>query len=140
MHKIVHISSYDNGGAGNAAMRLHLGLLDIGQNSTFLCAKKSTSYKNVVEFQQKTSFLNSAFIRTPFNAIGFPIDKVNRNLKKLSSLTGDYELFTFPDSNADILSHPAVKNADIINLHWVAKFLDYPSFFANVNKPDDFFE
>jgi glycosyltransferase involved in cell wall biosynthesis len=135
MLKVVHISSYDNGGAGNAAMRLHLGLLEIGVNSTFLCAKKGTSYKKVIEFNQKPSFLKSAFIRTPFNAIGLPIDKVNRILKLLKNLTGDYELFTFPDSNADILTHPAVKNADIINLHWVAKFLDYPSFFSKVNRP-----
>jgi glycosyltransferase involved in cell wall biosynthesis len=135
MLNVVHISSYDSGGAGNAAMRLHLGLLEKGVNSTFLCAKKNTSFKNVAEYSQKQSLLQSAFVRTPFNAIGFPIDKVNRNNKKLNNLTGDYELFTFPDSNADILTHPAVGNADIINLHWVAKFLDYPSFFSKVNKP-----
>lgn len=133
--KVVHISTYDNGGAGNAAMRLHLGLLDMGVNSTFLCAKKSTNFKNVVEFSEKQSIFKSTFIRTPFNAIGLPIDKCNRNLQELNKLKGDYELFTFPDSNADILTHAAVKNADIINLHWVAKYLDYPSFFAKVNKP-----
>ena len=135
MLNVVHISSYDNGGAGNAAMRLHLGLLEKGVNSTFLCAKKYTSFKNVVEYSQKQGIFKSAFIRTPFNAIGLPIDKVNRNNRQLSRLTGDYELFTFPDSNADILTHAAVKKADIINLHWVSKFLDYPSFFPKVNKP-----
>ena len=135
MINVVHISTYDSGGAGNAAMRLHLGLLEKGVNSTFLCAKKSTNFKNVIEFSQKQSVFKSTFIRTPFNAIGLPIDKCNRNLQELNKLTGDYELFTFPDSNADILAHAAVKNADIINLHWVAKYLDYPSFFAKVNKP-----
>ena len=135
MINVVHISTYDSGGAGNAAMRLHLGLLEKGVNSTFLCAKKSTNFKNVIEFSQKQSVFKSTFIRTPFNAIGLPIDKCNRNLQELNKLTGDYELFTFPDSNVDILAHAAVKNADIINLHWVAKYLDYPSFFAKVNKP-----
>ena len=135
MLKIVHISTYDSGGAGNAAMRLHLGLLEKNVNSIFLCAKKSTDYKNVVEFSQKQSILKSTFIRTPFNAIGLPIDKNNQNQKTLNKLSGEYDLFTFPDANADILSHPAVKEADIINLHWVAKYLDYPSFFTKVNKP-----
>lgn len=135
MLKIVHISTYDNGGAGNAAIRLHLGLLEKGVNSILLCAKKNTDYKNVVEFSQKQSILRSTFIRTPFNAIGLPIDKNNQNQKALNKLIGVYDLFTFPDANTDILSHPAVKEADIINLHWVAKFLDYPSFFTKVNKP-----
>lgn len=135
MLKIVHISTYDNGGAGNAAIRLHLGLLEKGVNSIFLCAKKNTGYKNVVEFSQKQSILKSTFIRTPFNAIGLPIDKCNQNIKTLNKLQGNYELFTFPDANQDILSHPAVINADIIHLHWVAKYLDYGSFFTKVTKP-----
>ncbi len=133
--KVVHISTYDNGGAGNAALRLHLGLLEIGADSTFLCLRKSTTCKNVVEFTQKPRALKSTFVRTPFNAVGLPIDKGNRNIKKLSALRGVYEVFTFPDSNADILTHPAVKNADIIHLHWVARYLDYPSFFNKNKKP-----
>jgi glycosyltransferase involved in cell wall biosynthesis len=135
MLNVVHISTYDNGGAGNAAMRLHLGLLEKGVHSTFLCLKKTTNQKNVIAFTEKKRFFESVFFRTPFNAIGLPIDKVNQNHKTLSRLTGDYELFTFPDSNFDVLSHPLVKKADIINLHWVAKYLDYSSFFPNVNKP-----
>jgi glycosyltransferase involved in cell wall biosynthesis len=132
---IVHISTYDNGGAGNAALRLHLGLLEIGINSTFLCAVKSTNFNNIVEFSQKKHFLKSTFLRTPFNAVGFPIDKPNQNLKALEQLEGKYEVFTFPDSDADVLSHPAVRTATIINLHWVAKYLDYQSFFSAVDKP-----
>ena len=135
MLNVVHISTYDNGGAGNAALRLHLGLLEKGINSTFLSLKKYTNQKNVVAFSEKKRFFESVFFRTPFNAIGLPIDKVNRNHKILNNLKGDYELFTFPDSNCDVLSHPLVKKADIINLHWVAKYLDYSSFFPNVNKP-----
>lgn len=136
MLKVVHISAYDNGGAGNAAMRLHLGLLSIGVHSTFLCIRKTTDYKNVVQFRQgKRSILQSPYVRAPFNKIGLPIDKITRNAKKLNKLTGKYEMFTFPDAEGDILSHPAVMNADIINLHWVANLLDYSSFFTNVNKP-----
>ena len=135
MLKIVHISSYDNGGAGGAALRLHLGLLASGVDSVFLCGVKTSNAQNVIEFRQKKSLFQSTFFRTPFNAAKIPIDKYNRNLQRLSKLSGDFEVFTFPDSESDILSHPAVKKADIINLHWVAKYLDYPSFFKNIKKP-----
>ena len=36
--KIVTISTFQEGGAGRAAMRLHEGLLANGVNSKFLCA------------------------------------------------------------------------------------------------------
>jgi len=40
------------------------------------------------------------------------------------------ELFTFPDSKIDITLSSGYQRADIINLHWVADYLDYTSFFA----------
>jgi glycosyltransferase involved in cell wall biosynthesis len=45
------------------------------------------------------------------------------------------EIVSLPFAEYDLLSHPAVKNADIIHLHWVAGFLDYPSFFNHNTKP-----
>ena len=43
------------------------------------------------------------------------------------------ELFSFPNSNYDITTSPLYQEADIINLHWVAGFLDYESFFSKNN-------
>lgn len=34
-----------------------------------------------------------------------------------------------------LANHPLVQWADIIHLHWVSRFVDYPTFFKNVNKP-----
>lgn len=45
------------------------------------------------------------------------------------------EWTSLPFSNYDILSHPAVQEADIIHLHWVSGMLDYPSFFKENIKP-----
>ena len=43
--------------------------------------------------------------------------------------------FTSPLSQYDLAKHPLVKNADLIHLHWVANFIDYPSFFSCIDKP-----
>jgi glycosyltransferase involved in cell wall biosynthesis len=44
-------------------------------------------------------------------------------------------LFSFPDSVYDITNTQEYKAADIIHLHWVSNFLDYPSFFLKNEKP-----
>jgi glycosyltransferase involved in cell wall biosynthesis len=43
--------------------------------------------------------------------------------------------FTSPLSRYDLSTHPLVLEADIVHLHWVSDFIDYPSFFPNINKP-----
>ena len=40
-----------------------------------------------------------------------------------------------PYSPYDLSNHKLVKWADIVNLHWVAGFLHYPTFFRKVKKP-----
>ncbi|NJO90144.1 MAG: glycosyltransferase [Chloroflexia bacterium] len=47
----------------------------------------------------------------------------------------DAEIFSFAWTDFDITTHPFYKEADIINLHWIAGFLDYKSFFAKNTKP-----
>jgi len=46
-----------------------------------------------------------------------------------------YEVFSFAESNYRLSGHPLVQAADIIHLHWVAQFINYPTFFRLVNKP-----
>jgi len=41
---------------------------------------------------------------------------------------------TLPTSVFDISDHPLVREADILHLHWINKFVDYPSFFKKVQK------
>jgi glycosyltransferase involved in cell wall biosynthesis len=45
------------------------------------------------------------------------------------------EMYSFPHSNYDITESLLYEQADIINLHWVANFLDYKSFFQKNTKP-----
>ena len=51
----------------------------------------------------------------------------------------DYGHFHFVEGRNRTLKnlhkHPEVQNADIINLHWVADFIDWKTFFKKVDKP-----
>ena len=40
-----------------------------------------------------------------------------------------------PFTNYDLLQSPLVREADIIHLHWIAGFIDYPTFFKHLKKP-----
>jgi glycosyltransferase involved in cell wall biosynthesis len=126
--KILHINTYDKGGAATACRRIHLGLIDRGIDSKILYLKKS---KNTIETYQfpvkKASVLNKI------------IGKIhNRILNKKTipdTFKSEIEIFSSPISQYDITEHPLYKEADIIQLNWVSGFLDEPSFFKKNTKP-----
>ena len=47
----------------------------------------------------------------------------------------NFELFSVPYSDFDITNHPSYVSSDIIHLHFVSGFIDFPSFFSQCNKP-----
>jgi glycosyltransferase involved in cell wall biosynthesis len=129
--KVLHISTFTGGGAGTAAVRLHIGLLEEGIDSKFLALSTDSEQvpKNIV-----FSPNNLAVAKKIIGKLA-PLTTTSRNVKKLMGKKGVYELFTFPNSDFDVSRHPLVEEADIINLHWVTKFIDFPSFFKKVKKP-----
>jgi glycosyltransferase involved in cell wall biosynthesis len=157
--KVVHICYSDSGGAANAAIRLHIGLLKQGVKSQFLCARKSN--KNIPELeiiQLPLSLLGriiknatECLISLPFLAIKRPQitsfinellqrvfrkrTQLNKNKRLLKNKSLEVEIFSFPKADFDLLSHSSIKNADIVHLHWVSSFLDWPTFFYKINKP-----
>lgn len=126
--KIAIVSSSDSGGAGIAALRLHKALMAYGVDSSMLCLHKATNTPKVYEY--KRSFLSKVVDHLPF----IPY-KQNKYKKYIKDLSENYTCVSFPEALYDISSHPIIQEADIINLHWVGNMLDYPRFFANVNKP-----
>ncbi len=46
-----------------------------------------------------------------------------------------YELFSFPETSYRVERHPLVLNADIVHLHWVSGFINYPTFFKAIKQP-----
>jgi glycosyltransferase involved in cell wall biosynthesis len=129
--KVVHLSTQESGGAGIAASRIHKGLRKAFVPSVFLTLKKTTIRdKNVVNFKnEQPSFFKK--IQNKF----FSTSVIQKHQKKLKNLKGQHEGFSFPTSDYKLHEHPLVIEADIIHLHWVSGFLDFPSFFKHVKKP-----
>jgi glycosyltransferase involved in cell wall biosynthesis len=130
--KILHICTFDTGGAGKAALRLHEILLKNKVESKFLCLhRKNYNEPEVFKFEKPSSSLFKKIL----NKIGLLKTQSSLNFKKIGNKKGRYEMFSFPNTDYALHEHPLLKEADIINLHWIANFLDYYSFFNKVEKP-----
>lgn len=131
--KVLHITYSDTGGAGTAALRLHRALLDLGVESKMLVLEKKTANEHVYSFPRNKLW---GFCARVTNKFGFPVTVEQINNKVLKAHTGDYEFFSFAESSfKNLVNHTLVKEADIVQLHWVANFIDYPSFFRDLGKP-----
>lgn len=137
--KVVHINTYQNKGAALCARRIHKALSEQGIDSKMLFAEgdRSDEY-DVIESGYKwssfflirkvQSFLCKLHLWPSYERIVEQRKKINSNDIKV--------YYTLPVSTFHrILDHPWLKDADIIHLHWVSNFVDYPTFFKSVNKP-----
>ncbi|SHG57692.1 Glycosyltransferase involved in cell wall bisynthesis [Chryseolinea serpens] len=125
----------DQGGAATAALRLHKGLLDLGMPSSFLSLQRGGihQYPNQYQFQKKTTRLNlGQRIRRKIAPVP---TQAQQNAKLLEGLQGQYETFSFPRTDFKVEDDPRVQEADIINLHWISYFINYPTFFPKIKKP-----
>jgi glycosyltransferase involved in cell wall biosynthesis len=123
--KILHVTTNAGGGAGRAALRLHYALLKKGIESHILFLK------------DKVDGIPNAHCYADYeNSLIFKInDSLHRLRSKIVSGFDKYQAFSLANTPFDLLKVPIVREADLIHLHWVTKFLDYKSFFRKVNKP-----
>lgn len=129
--KILHICMSDSGGAGKAALRTHTALLAAGIESHFLCCMSSSGAKNIATLPLPAPTL----LQRVACKVGIDLSSSLRQARLTARYPHQFEILTFPDSGFDLAKHPLVKSADVIHLHWVAGFVDYPSFFRQVKKP-----
>lgn len=140
--KILHISTSDSGGAGLCCIRLHKSLLAEGINSRVIVLNKYNSDPEVYKFQASEKDLPGYF--SPFVKLFLKI------LKKLKIPLSSYEhyqyrlnrirkkfpaYYSLPFSACQVHNHPLVLEADLIHLHWITGFVNFPVFFRNINKP-----
>lgn len=142
--RILHITTYDYGGAGLAVLRLHRALLDVGVNSAVLVQNKNLDEPFVYK-AEKAGFNSSWKPKCVFVRV---LVKILRHFGLMLSKKDKYErefriaakgitklCYTSPISSYDLSEHPLVQEADIIHLHWIARFVDYETFFKLVKKP-----
>jgi len=141
--KVVHITTFYHSGAGIAAYRIHEALLQQNVDSTFLSLDllKSDGTVSALQFKKsRVSLLKKLFykcISVAENRLSLALSKRTYYERRLRKVLPDLkcERTSLPFSKCNILEHPAVRTADIIHLHWVSGFLNYPSFFKNNTKP-----
>jgi glycosyltransferase involved in cell wall biosynthesis len=140
--RVLHISTYDFGGAGLAAWRIHSAMRSANMESMMLVKEKRSNDESVV-----LAVPNLNQYRPPKWKVLRKIKKVLRKRgrcltsleileqqkNKIQAETGAF--YTLPVSNYDLSDHSLVQWADIIHLHWIADFVDYPTFFQKVDKP-----
>ena len=140
--KVLHIATMDHGGAGIAARRIHNAMLGEGVESRMLVRFKQSDDDTIIKAFPNMGLYNppsipvAQKIEQVLRRRGWCLTQVERYERQLNILDRQYgAAYTMPVSNFDLSQHPLVQQADIIHLHWVENFLDYPTFFARNNKP-----
>lgn len=139
--KVLLVNTYDIGGAANACLRLHQGLLESNIDSKVSICYKSKHLRQTFAFtpqQVKLSFLKKIekkIVRILKELKILKNNKIAPEVQFIKNRTFGLEMFSFPQSKLDITQIVGFQEADIINLHWVANFLDYTSFFEKNTKP-----
>ncbi len=116
--KVVHLSTFDTGGAGIAALRLHLGLLKLGVESYFLTLHKQTNFPNVLEVKKKP-------FAKDWNWNKYASQWYQVLYKEYPNRPKDLEIFTSIKSIADLKDNQLIKDADVVNFHWVSSLVDF---------------
>lgn len=103
--KITHLAMHEGSGAGRAALRLHLGLLNEKTDSSMLVMQKSSALKSVIRLEDQTILykqLESKLL-----------------VKTLSKFFNCDTTFSVNATPSLIQNQIKQLNSSIINLHWV---------------------
>jgi glycosyltransferase involved in cell wall biosynthesis len=117
-------SSDMNGGAARAAFRLFKGLRMLGHDAGMAVKLKKSGDEHVVRVAPRHEYYDSEARIFEY------VHQHEVNLNR-TSLTDAY--FSFPYPGLDLSETLLVRNADIINLHWVAGFQSVESVTSLIN-------
>jgi glycosyltransferase involved in cell wall biosynthesis len=122
--KIVHVNTYDIvGGAARAVHRLHTGLRRLNQDSTLLVAQRFGNDPRVAEVVRT----NRMAVRLARFARKQVMQRSAARYAKSRPVGAAY----FSDDRSALASDliEQLPACDVLNLHWVAGFVDFQSFF-----------
>ena len=144
--KILHVNTELAGGAAWCAMRINKSLAKLGVESKMLFANGLSMPEGVegaIAKQDKEFWYSNPMlgkVKHMLNRMPWYWDKEKADIQ-LSEAKSRINVETKPYTHhpfscyKNIANHPLVEWADIIHLHWVSGFVDYPTFFKNVKKP-----
>ena len=107
--KIVHLNTYEgNGGAGRACLRLNHAINTAGAKSEVM-----------VYFQFHESKTTGTFSKSPFQKAKAVFQIMAERYLAQAFVKAVKTPFSLQWFGRSVIKHPAVKNADIIHLHWI---------------------
>lgn len=138
--KIVHICTSLEGGAGLCAKRILLATKELGIDARAIVAYgEKSELTDVIKpiypwsknwLVRKFQVLRNMRRTWPYAETIFKrIDEERAKNNSLVTFTSPITLYQ------NLVNHPWIREADLIHLHWVGGFLDYESFFKNIDKP-----
>ena len=137
MIKVAHVSTALTGGAGIAAYRVHQGMLNRSDIASSFLQKKDIG----IDINDVRNIENNVYTINPTYSLLYRFKKKLRLTdddhyqKIIEKNPANYEIITTPVNPFRIEDCQEVRDADIVHLHWVANFLNYPSFFKSIKKP-----
>ncbi|MBO9372858.1 MAG: glycosyl transferase family 1, partial [Chloroflexus sp.] len=125
--RVVHLSTNDiSGGAARAAYRLHRALLAIGCQSRMLVANRRSDDPTVQAIPPATNLITNLQRRWR----NWRIRRAMQPYKQ--TRPAGLEPFSDDRSRYGAELVRALPPCDVVNLHWVAGFVDYTTFFRTV--------
>ncbi|HJR77741.1 MAG TPA: glycosyltransferase family 4 protein [Nitrospiraceae bacterium] len=125
--RVVHLSTYDViGGAGRAAYRIHSGLREAGIHSSMFVREARTKDQSVITFDPSQTLYRRVARR-------IRREQIQRKLhRSVPAGNRKFEPFRYDRSEygTDVIAQ--IPDCDVVNLHWVVDFVDYPSFFESL--------
>lgn len=143
---ILHLNTLQTGGAALCAMRINNALQEEGADSRMLFAEDLSLPEGITgaiaEQDKSIWYAHPWMLRFKYQVVKLPFWTVRDHEKmeivlrrKNEELTKKLYLHGPSSRYKNIAYHPLVDWADVVHLHWVANFVDYPTFFRNVKKP-----
>lgn len=130
---ILHFSTHLSGGAGIAARRLHEKLLQYHVKSVF-AHHPSVNSKGPPLYMPM--FSCNGMLRSFLFKLMFKIPIKPSPYYYLHNRPTEYGMFSLPITQYQSSLDMRRLSADVISLHWIADWIDYPSFFSSI--PDSF--
>ncbi len=125
--RILHLSTSDiGGGAARAAFRLHTGLQRLGHQSTMLVLRRTSGHESVRGLKWSDNLLVRLRRRRRRR-------QIERDFAPYrNALPAGFENFSDDRTEAGYDLVRQLPPCDLINLHWVAGFVDYEIFFGHL--------
>ena len=137
--KVVHITKLPDGGATWCAMRISKALQKSGIESSMLMMQGAAAEGISIA---KPDWLYTRFENPLLRILMKGLKVLVRpryeyyKWRRKQSEKSEPAFFSSPLTDYTRLpNHPSIKQADIVHLHGVADFVDYPSFFQKTKKP-----